>query len=38
VAVLPRLRLRGLMTIPEPAQNDAQMRAVHRQTKDLFEQ
>ena len=38
VAVLPRLQLRGLMTIPEPAENDAQMRAVHRQAKDLFEQ
>jgi PLP dependent protein len=38
VAVLPRMRLRGLMTIPEPAETDAQMRAVHRQAKDLFEQ
>ena len=38
VAALPRMRLRGLMTIPEPAENDAQMRAVHRQAKDLFEQ
>jgi pyridoxal phosphate enzyme (YggS family) len=38
VATLPRLQLRGLMTIPEPAETDAQMRAVHRQAKDLFEQ
>ena len=38
VAALPRLQLRGLMTIPEPAETDAQMRAVHRQAKDLFEQ
>jgi pyridoxal phosphate enzyme (YggS family) len=37
VAALPRLQLRGLMTIPEPAETDAQMRAVHRQAKDLFE-
>jgi uncharacterized pyridoxal phosphate-containing UPF0001 family protein len=26
------------MTIPEPAETEAQMRAVHRQAKDLFEQ
>jgi pyridoxal phosphate enzyme (YggS family) len=38
VAALPRLQLRGLMTIPEPAETDAQMRAVHRQAKDLFQQ
>ena len=38
VATLPRLQLRGLMTIPEPAETDAQMRTVHRQAKDLFEQ
>ena len=38
VAALPRMRLRGLMTIPEPAETDAQMRAVHRQAKDLYEQ
>ncbi|WP_353246428.1 YggS family pyridoxal phosphate-dependent enzyme [Limnohabitans sp.] len=38
VAALPRLQLRGLMTIPEPAETEAQMRAVHRQAKDLFEQ
>jgi pyridoxal phosphate enzyme (YggS family) len=38
VAALPRLQLRGLMTIPEPAETEEQMRAVHRQAKDLFEQ
>jgi PLP dependent protein len=38
VATLPRLQLRGLMTIPEPAETEAQMRTVHRQAKDLFEQ
>ncbi len=37
VAALPRLQLRGLMTIPEPAETEAQMRAVHRQAKDLFD-
>jgi len=37
VAALPGLQLRGLMTIPEPAETDAQMRAVHAQAKDLFE-
>ena len=37
VAALPRLQLRGLMTLPEPAETDAQMRAVHRQAKDLFD-
>ena len=37
VAALPRLQLRGLMTIPEPAETEAQMRAVHREAKDLFD-
>jgi pyridoxal phosphate enzyme (YggS family) len=37
VAALPRLQLRGLMTIPEPAETDAQMRAVHAQAKNLLE-
>ncbi|PUE14564.1 YggS family pyridoxal phosphate-dependent enzyme [Limnohabitans sp. WS1] len=37
VAALPRLQLRGLMTIPESAETDAQMRAVHAQAKALFE-
>jgi PLP dependent protein len=37
VAGLPRLRLRGLMTIPEPAEGfDAQL-AVHRQARALFD-
>jgi pyridoxal phosphate enzyme (YggS family) len=37
VAALPRLRLRGLMTIPEPADNfDAQF-AVHRQARALYD-
>ena len=35
---LPRLRLRGIMTIPEPAESfDAQL-AVHRQARALFDQ
>jgi len=37
VAQLPRLQLRGIMTIPEPAENEAAARAVHRQAKDLFD-
>ncbi|WP_322993634.1 YggS family pyridoxal phosphate-dependent enzyme [Limnohabitans sp.] len=37
VATLPRLQLRGLMTIPELAETDAQMRAVHAQAKTLLE-
>ena len=37
VSALPRLQLRGLMTIPEPAETEAQMRAVHRQAKALFD-
>jgi len=37
VAALPRLQLRGLMTIPEPAETEAQMRAVHAQAQALFE-
>ena len=37
VAALPRLRLRGLMTIPEPAENPAQMHAVHAQARALLE-
>ena len=36
-AVLPRLRLRGLMTIPEPAETPEQMRAVHAQAQALLE-
>jgi pyridoxal phosphate enzyme (YggS family) len=38
VSALPRLRLRGLMTIPEPAPDFAAARAVHAQTRVLFEQ
>ena len=37
VNALPRMRLRGIMTIPEPAETEAQMRAVHAQAKALFE-
>jgi pyridoxal phosphate enzyme (YggS family) len=38
VAQLPRLRLRGLMTIPEPAPDFASALAVHRQARVLFDQ
>ncbi len=38
VAALPRLRLRGLMTIPEPAADFEAARAVHARTKALFDQ
>jgi pyridoxal phosphate enzyme (YggS family) len=37
VAVLPHLRLRGLMTIPEPAPDYAGALAVHQAAKALFE-
>ena len=37
VAALPRLQLRGLMTIPEPVETPLLMRAVHRQAKALFD-
>ena len=37
VAALPRLRLRGLMTIPEPAPDDAAALAVHQAAKDLWD-
>ena len=37
VAKLPHLQLRGLMTIPEPAENEAAAHAVHRQAKELFD-
>ena len=36
VAALPRLRLRGLMTIPDPAPDDNAMLAVHRRTVELW--
>lgn len=38
VAQLPRLRLRGLMTIPEPAPDFAAQLAVHRRARALFDQ
>ncbi|MFT3778496.1 MAG: YggS family pyridoxal phosphate-dependent enzyme [Ottowia sp.] len=38
VAALPRLRLRGLMTIPEPAPDFGAARAVHASARALFEQ
>ena len=37
VAKLPQMKLRGLMTIPEPAENEAAARAVHQQAKELFD-
>ena len=38
VAALPGLRLRGIMTIPEPAASAQATLAVHRRAEDLFEQ
>jgi pyridoxal phosphate enzyme (YggS family) len=38
VAALPRLRLRGLMTIPEPAEDFEAQLAVHRPARALYEQ
>ena len=35
---LPRLKLRGLMTIPEPAASFAAQRAIHLRTRELFDQ
>lgn len=37
VAGLPRLRLRGLMSIPEPSGSEASARDVHRQARELFD-
>jgi pyridoxal phosphate enzyme (YggS family) len=37
VAALPRLQLRGLMTIPEPAESPEAARAVHCQARQLLE-
>ena len=37
VQELPRLVLRGLMTLPEPTEDPAQALAVHRQARELFE-
>lgn len=36
VAALPNLQLRGLMTIPEPAESPEAARAVHRQARQLL--
>jgi len=38
VTALPRLRLRGLMTIPEPATDFEAARAVHARARALFDQ
>ena len=38
VAALPRLTLRGLMTIPEPADDFAAQRAPFRRLREIFEQ
>jgi uncharacterized pyridoxal phosphate-containing UPF0001 family protein len=38
VAALPRLKLRGLMAIPEPAGDVVAQRAPHRALRALFEQ
>jgi hypothetical protein len=37
VAALPRLRLRGLMSIPEPAADFSAQVAVHRRARELFD-
>ena len=37
VTKLPHLQLRGIMTIPEPAETEAEARAVHQQAKGLFD-
>jgi pyridoxal phosphate enzyme (YggS family) len=37
VAKLPHLQLRGIMTIPEPAETEAEARAVHQQAKRLLD-
>jgi pyridoxal phosphate enzyme (YggS family) len=37
VAGLPRLRLRGLMSIPEPATDEAGQRAPHRRLRELLQ-
>jgi PLP dependent protein len=37
VSTLPRLRLRGLMSIPEPAEGLAAQRAPHRRLRELFD-
>ena len=37
VAKLPQLQLRGIMTIPEPAESEVAARQVHHQAKALFD-
>ena len=37
VAKLPHLQLRGIMTIPEPSEKKAQIQAVHRRARELFD-
>jgi pyridoxal phosphate enzyme (YggS family) len=37
VAKLPRLQLRGIMTIPEPAETEVAARKVHQEAKALFD-
>lgn len=38
VSALPRLRLRGLMSIPEPTQDPARALAIHQATRDVLAQ
>ena len=38
IRLLPQLKLRGLMTIPEPAADFAAQRAIHTRTRTLFDQ
>ena len=38
IRLLPQLKLRGLMTIPEPAADFAAQRAIHMRTRALFDQ
>jgi PLP dependent protein len=38
IAALPRLRLRGLLTIPEPAERYEDQLAVHRRARALFDE
>ncbi len=38
ISVLPRLKLRGLLTIPEPAEDFAAQLAVHRRARALYDE
>lgn len=38
IAVMPKIRLRGLMSIPEPTDNETQQRADHKQLFHLFQE